>query len=63
VRCWGRFCRRTGIRGQGAELLPIKIEIVETRKKIEELLPEIEKRSGSGIIEIQETRVVVPAKR
>jgi uncharacterized protein len=43
--------------------LPIKIEIVETRDKIEELLPEIERRTGSGIIEIQETRVVVPAKR
>jgi PII-like signaling protein len=35
---------------------------VETREKIEALLPEIEKRTGSGMIEIQETRVVVPPK-
>lgn len=42
--------------------LPIKIEFVETREKVEELLPELEKRTGSGIIEIQETTVVIPSK-
>ncbi len=46
-----------------SDFLPIKIEIVETREKVEALLPEIEKRVGSGIIEIQETRVIVPAKQ
>jgi PII-like signaling protein len=45
-----------------SDYLPIKIEVVETREKIEALLPEIEKRTGSGMIEIQETRVVVPPK-
>ena len=45
-----------------SDYLPIKIEVVETREKIEALLPEIERRTGSGIIEIQETLVVVPAK-
>ena len=43
--------------------LPIKIEIIETREKVEVLLPEIEKRTGSGIIEIQETTVRVPARK
>ena len=42
--------------------LPIKIEILETREKIEALLPEIEKRTGCGIIEIQETTIRIPAK-
>jgi hypothetical protein len=42
--------------------LPIKIEILETREKIEALLPEIEKRTGSGIIEIQDTTIRIPAK-
>jgi len=46
-----------------SDYLPIKIEVVETREKIESLLPEIERRVGSGIIEIQDTRVVVPAKQ
>jgi uncharacterized protein len=43
--------------------LPIKIEIIETREKIEDILPEIQKRTGCGIIEIQETTVLVPAKK
>ncbi len=42
--------------------LPIKIEILETREKIEALLPEIERRAGSGIIEIQDTTIRIPAK-
>lgn len=42
--------------------LPIKIEFIETREKVDSLLPELEKRAGSGIIEIQETTVVIPAR-
>jgi PII-like signaling protein len=42
--------------------LPIKIEIFETREKIEALLPEIEQRTGSGIIEIQDTTIRIPPK-
>jgi hypothetical protein len=45
-----------------SDQLPIKIEIIETREKVEVLLPEIEKRTGSGIIEIQDTTVRIPAK-
>lgn len=42
--------------------LPIKIEFIETREKVEAILPELEKRIGTGLIEMQETTVVVPAK-
>jgi PII-like signaling protein len=42
--------------------LPIKIEFIETREKVEAILPELEKLIGSGLIEMQETTVVVPAK-
>jgi PII-like signaling protein len=43
--------------------LPIKIEIIETREMIDALIPEIEKRSGCGIIEIQDTTVRIPVKK
>ena len=42
--------------------LPIKIEFIESREKVDEVLPELEKRTGSGFIEIQETTIVVPAR-
>jgi PII-like signaling protein len=43
--------------------LPIKIEFIETREKVEEMLPELEKRTGSGLIEIAETSVIIPKKQ
>ncbi|MGB0065319.1 MAG: DUF190 domain-containing protein [Terracidiphilus sp.] len=42
--------------------LPIKVEFIETREKVDQVLPELEKRTGSGLIEIQETTIVVPSK-
>ena len=42
--------------------LPIKIEFIETREKADAILPELEKRAGSGLIEVQETSIIVPAK-
>jgi PII-like signaling protein len=42
--------------------LPIKIEFIESREKVDAVLPELEKRVGSGLIEIQETTIVVPVK-
>ena len=42
--------------------LPIKIEFIESREKVEAILPELEKRIGSGLIEMQGTMVIVPAK-
>jgi len=43
--------------------LPIKIEFIETREKVEEMLPELEKRTGTGRIEIAETSVIIPKKQ
>jgi PII-like signaling protein len=40
--------------------LPIKIEFIETREKVDAVLPELEKRTGSGLIELQETTILVP---
>jgi uncharacterized protein len=45
-----------------SDLLPIKIEFIETREKVNAIMPEIEKRTGSGLIEIQETTIIIPAK-
>ena len=42
--------------------LPIKIEFIESREKIDAILPELEKRIDSGLIELQETTVIIPAK-
>lgn len=42
--------------------LPIKIEFIETREKVDAILPELEKRTGSGLIEVQETSIFVPGK-
>jgi PII-like signaling protein len=46
-----------------SDRLPVKIEFIETREMIDLLLPEIERRSGSGIIEVQEITVLIPARR
>jgi PII-like signaling protein len=42
--------------------LPIKVEFIETREKVDAVLPELEKRAASGIIELQEVSVIVPPK-
>ena len=42
--------------------LPIRIEFIESREKVEAILPELQKRTGSGLIDIQETTVVIPTK-
>jgi PII-like signaling protein len=46
-----------------SDRLPVKIEFIETREKVDELLPELEKRTSGGIIEIQETTVLIPVKK
>jgi hypothetical protein len=40
--------------------LPIKVEFIETREKVDAILPELEKRAGSGLIEVQDVAIVVP---
>lgn len=42
--------------------LPLKIEFIESREKVNELLGKLEEMSGSGMIEIQETTVAKPAQ-
>jgi PII-like signaling protein len=42
--------------------LPIKIEFIETREKVDEILGKIEEMAGSGLIEIQETTIAKPAQ-
>ena len=42
--------------------LPIRIEFVESHEKVEAILPELQKRTGSGLIDMQETTVVIPTK-
>jgi PII-like signaling protein len=37
--------------------LPLKIEFIESREKVDEILGKLEEMSGSGMIEIQETTV------
>jgi len=46
-----------------SDRLPIKIEFIETREKVDALMPELEKRAGCGIIEMQETTVLIPVKK
>jgi PII-like signaling protein len=43
--------------------LPVKIDFIETREKVDALLPELEKRIFGGLIEIQETTVIIPPKK
>ena len=42
--------------------LTIRIEFIESREKVDEVLGELERRAGSGLIEIQETTVIVPGQ-
>lgn len=42
--------------------LPIKVEFIETREKVDAILPELEKRCGCGLIEVAETTIIVPAR-
>ena len=42
--------------------LPLKVEFIETREKVNELLGKLEELCGTGMIEIQETTVAKPAE-
>jgi PII-like signaling protein len=45
-----------------SDKLPVRIEFVETREKVNELLGKLEEMAGTGLIEVQETTVVKAAK-
>jgi PII-like signaling protein len=42
--------------------LPLKIEFIESKEKVNELLGKLEELAGSGMIEVQETTVAKPAQ-
>lgn len=42
--------------------LPLKIEFIESREKVDEILAKLEEMAGSGMIEVQETTLVKPAR-
>lgn len=42
--------------------LPLKIEFIETREKVDQLLGKLEDLAGSGMIELQETTIAKPAE-
>lgn len=43
------------------EDLPIKIEFIEEKEKVEALLPKLFELAGSGLIDVQDTEIVKPA--
>jgi len=45
-----------------ADRLPLKIEFIDTREKVDSLLGKLEELAGSGLIEVQETMVAKPAQ-
>ncbi len=46
-----------------ADHLPLKIEFIESREKVNELLGKLEELVGTGMIEVQETTVAKPAQK
>src|SRR5579863_1307829 len=42
--------------------LPLKIEFIDAREKVDAVLGKLEELAGSGLIEIQETTVAKPAQ-
>lgn len=42
--------------------LPLKIEFIESKEKVSELLGKLEELAGSGMIEVQETTLAKPAQ-
>jgi PII-like signaling protein len=45
-----------------SDRLPIKIEFIETREKVDQILDKLAELAGSGLIELQETTVAKPAQ-
>jgi PII-like signaling protein len=42
--------------------LPIKVEFIETKEKVDELLPKLHEMAGSGLIEMQDTNILKAAE-
>jgi uncharacterized protein len=43
--------------------LPIKLEFIDSSEKIEKILPQLQEKCGCGLIEMQETSVIVPVRQ
>lgn len=42
--------------------LPILVQFIENREKVDAILPELLQRTGSSLIEVLETEVIVPTR-
>ena len=42
--------------------LPIRIEFIDTKEKVDAILGDLQARCGCGLIEMQETNIVVPPR-
>ena len=42
--------------------LPIRIEFIDTKEKVDAIMDELQNRCGCGLIDIQETNIIVPAR-
>jgi PII-like signaling protein len=42
--------------------LPIRVEFIDTKEKVDAIMNEVKDRCGSGLIEVQETSIIVPEK-
>jgi PII-like signaling protein len=42
--------------------LPIKVEFIDSPEKVENIMPELKAKCGCGLIETQETNVIVPSR-
>ena len=45
-----------------ADKLPLKVEFIDTREKVDSLLGKLEELAGSGLIEMQDTTIAKPAQ-
>ncbi len=45
-----------------ADHLPVKIEFIESREKVDSLLNKLQAMAGTGLIEMQETNIAKPAR-
>jgi len=43
--------------------LPIRIEFIDTKEKVDAIMNELQERCGCGLIEVQETTIIVPERK
>lgn len=45
-----------------SDRLPILVKFIDTREKVETVLPHLEELTGTGLIEIEEVNILVPVR-